>query len=114
MVDGVCVQNHQLKGLGEFKYPLDLTLDLRCINMSHFECVSLLFLQTVGVGLTLAHSPKLERVLDRSMMGLLFRTDLLAKDRSAVTRVIEILRMLRQKYTDQLKSTASVTTGVNL
>lgn len=35
--------------------------------------------------------PKLERVLDLSIMGLLLRTDLLAKDRSAVTRVIEIL-----------------------
>lgn len=30
-------------------------------------------------------------MLDLSIMGLLLRTDLLAKDRSAVTRVIEIL-----------------------
>lgn len=37
-------------------------------------------------------APKLERVLDLSMMGLLLRTDLFAKDRSAVTRVIEILQ----------------------
>lgn len=38
--------------------------------------------------------PKLERVLDRSMMALLLgllRTDLLARDISAVTRVIDIL-----------------------
>lgn len=35
--------------------------------------------------------PKLERVLDRSMMGLLLMTDRLANDRSAVTCVIEIL-----------------------
>lgn len=38
--------------------------------------------------------PKLERVLDLSMMALLlglFRTDLLAKEISAVTRVIDIL-----------------------
>lgn len=31
-------------------------------------------------------------MLDRSIMGLLLRTDLLANDRSAVTRVIEILK----------------------
>lgn len=39
--------------------------------------------------------PRLERVLDRSMMALLlglFKTDLLASDMSAVTRVIEILK----------------------
>lgn len=42
--------------------------------------------------LILAQLPRLERVLDLSIMGLLLRTDLLAKDRSAVTRVIEILR----------------------
>lgn len=36
--------------------------------------------------------PKLERVLDLSIMGLLLRTDLLARDKSAVTRVIEILQ----------------------
>lgn len=38
--------------------------------------------------------PRLERVLDRSMMALLLgllRTDLLASDMSAVTRVIDIL-----------------------
>lgn len=40
-------------------------------------------------------SPKLERVLDLSMMALLLgllRTDLLASDISAVTRVIDILQ----------------------
>lgn len=31
-------------------------------------------------------------MLDLSIMGLLLRTDLLANDRSAVTRVIEILK----------------------
>lgn len=39
--------------------------------------------------------PKLERVLDLSMMALLLgllRTDLLASDISAVTRVIDILQ----------------------
>lgn len=39
--------------------------------------------------------PKLERVLDLSMMALLLgllRTDLLASDMSAVTRVIDILQ----------------------
>lgn len=39
--------------------------------------------------------PKLERVLDLSMMALLLgllRTDLLANDISAVTRVIDILQ----------------------
>lgn len=46
--------------------------------------------------------PRLERVLDLSIMGLLLRTDLLAKDRSAVTRVIEILRTKSQ---DTLKNT---------
>lgn len=30
MVDGVRVQNHQLQGFGELKYPLNLTLNLRC------------------------------------------------------------------------------------
>ena len=56
---------------------------------------------TVLVGLGqrahLARSPRLERVLVRSMMGLLFRTDLLARDRSAVTRVIEILQEEEKK-----------------
>lgn len=42
-----------------------------------------------------AFLPRLERVLDRSIMALLLgllRTDLLANDISAVTRVIEILK----------------------
>ena len=38
MVDGVCVQNHQLQGFGELKYPLNLTLNLRCRETSHFVC----------------------------------------------------------------------------
>lgn len=37
-------------------------------------------------------SPRLERVLDRSIMAFLFSTERFASDRSAVTRVIEILR----------------------
>lgn len=44
--------------------------------------------------------PRLERVLDRSMMALLLgllRTDLLASDMSAVTRVIDILGNFKQK-----------------
>lgn len=43
----------------------------------------------------LSFLPKLERVLDLSMMALLLgllRTDLLAKEMSAVTRVIDILQ----------------------
>lgn len=34
----------------------------------------------------------LERVLERSMMAFLFNTERLARDRSAVTRVMEILQ----------------------
>lgn len=30
VVDGVCVQDNQLEGLGQLKDPLDLTLDLGC------------------------------------------------------------------------------------
>lgn len=44
--------------------------------------------------------PRLERVLDRSMMALLLgllRTDLLASDISAVTRVIDILWQFTHK-----------------
>lgn len=40
------------------------------------------------------HLPRLERVLERSMMACLlglFRTDRLAREMSAVTRVIDIL-----------------------
>jgi len=43
--------------------------------------------------------PRLERVLDRSMMALLlglFNTDLLASDMSAVTLVMDILRPRKQ------------------
>lgn len=29
VVDGICIQDDQLKGLGQLKDPLDLTLDLR-------------------------------------------------------------------------------------
>lgn len=36
MVDGVCVQDHELQGFGELKYPLNLTLDLRCVNVSYW------------------------------------------------------------------------------
>ena len=57
--------------------------------MNTYEtCTSLS--ETVPVAL-----PRLERVLDRSMMALLlglFSTDLLAKDMSAVTRVMDILQ----------------------
>lgn len=35
--------------------------------------------------------------MDLSMIGLLLRTDLLARDRSAVTRVIEILQLVVAK-----------------
>lgn len=35
VVDGVRVQNHQLQGFGEFEYPLDLTLDLRCTETTY-------------------------------------------------------------------------------
>ena len=48
------------------------------------------------VMLTWPRPPRLERVLDLSIMGLLLRTDLLAKDRSAVTRVIEILMQIQR------------------
>lgn len=53
-----------------------------------------------------AFLPRLERVLDLSIMALLlglFRTDLLASDISAVTRVIEILKNYFQiwKYVTQ-------------
>lgn len=34
VVDGVRVQNHQLQSFGEFKYPLDLTLNLRCADIT--------------------------------------------------------------------------------
>lgn len=43
---------------------------------------------------THTHLPRLERVLDRSMMACLlglFKTDRLAREMSAVTRVIDIL-----------------------
>lgn len=30
VVDGVCVQNHQLQRAGQFENPLNLTLDLSC------------------------------------------------------------------------------------
>lgn len=44
MVDSVRVQNHQLQGFGEFKYPLNLTLNLRCktrhIRFSMFELIA--------------------------------------------------------------------------
>ncbi len=48
-------------------------------------------------------SPKLVRVLDLSMMGLLLRTDLFAKERSAVIRVIEILSALQYISTLDVK-----------
>lgn len=32
VVDGVCVQDHQLQGLGQLKDPLDLALNLRCTH----------------------------------------------------------------------------------
>lgn len=38
------------------------------------------------------HSPRLERVLDLSIMAFLFSTERFASDRSAVTRVIVILQ----------------------
>ena len=43
----------------------------------------------------LPHSPRLERVLDLSMMAFLLSTERLASDRSAVTRVMEILQKSR-------------------
>lgn len=86
MVDGVGVQDHQLQGLGQLEYPLDLALDLGCTD----EAGDSPNLSRPTEWVT--SSPKLERVLDRSMMGRLLRTDLLANERSAVTRVIEILR----------------------
>lgn len=96
MVDGIRVQNHQLQGFGELKYPLNLTLNLRCADKTErilLKLVSSLYQKSSGIFiLRLAQSPRLERVLDLSIMGLLLRTDLLARDRSAVTRVIEILR----------------------
>lgn len=36
VVDGVSVQNHQLQGFGKLKYPLNLTLNLRCTIETHF------------------------------------------------------------------------------
>lgn len=45
--------------------------------------------------------PRLERVLDLSMMALLlglFSTDLLANDMSAVTLVMDILKQHKQRY----------------
>lgn len=40
-------------------------------------------------------SPRLERVLDLSIMAFLFSTERFASDRSAVTRVMEILQEKR-------------------
>lgn len=54
--------------------------------------------------LTWVQLPRLERVLDLSIIGLLLRTDLLAKDRSAVTRVIEILRTKAQSTQRNIES----------
>lgn len=54
--------------------------------------------------------PRLERVLDRSIMALLlglFRTDLLAKDISAVTRVIEMLKNHLQIWKDVIQNVHS-------
>lgn len=50
-----------------------------------------LFIFIYSLALVCCRSPRLERVFDRSMIAFLFSTDLLARDRSAVTRVIEIL-----------------------
>lgn len=48
--------------------------------------------------------PKLDRVFERSIIALLlglFRTDLLAREMSAVTLVIDILRIGTQNSTSQ-------------
>lgn len=106
MIDGVGVQDHQLQGFGELKYPLDLALNLRCTDDTQGDLPSLNLVDRLVH--TWARSPKLERVLDRSMMGRLLRTDLLAKERSAVTRVIEILpknqKKKKKKYTNCFQS----------
>lgn len=50
--------------------------------------------------------PRLERVLDLSMMALLlglFSTDLLANDMSAVTLVMDILKIMRNTQVMQRK-----------
>lgn len=91
VVDGVSVQNHQLQGFGELKYSLNLTLNLRCTDETHLAYTYVITEAKRLFVLMFALLPRLERVLDLSMMGLLFRTDLFAKDRSAVTRVMEIL-----------------------
>lgn len=116
VIDGVCIQDDQLERLGQLKDPFYLTLDLSCEETKekrtsctrHFKFSSWLDIKKMchlflaGINLYLAkktdqrhlscHSPRLERVLDLSIMAFLFSTERFANDRSAVTRVIEILQ----------------------
>lgn len=66
--------------------------DLTCRNKSSILSCKYLFLaHKKNQGQLCFNSPRLERVLDLSMMAFLFSTERFASDRSAVTRVIEIL-----------------------
>jgi len=51
----------------------------------------IIFMYYLALPLYVCHSPRLERVFDLSMIAFLLILGLLARDRSAVTRVIEIL-----------------------
>lgn len=54
-----------------------------------------LYLATLDQRQLFSLSPRLERVLDLSIMAFLFSTERFASDRSAVTRVMEILKTKR-------------------
>lgn len=95
VVDGVSVQHHQLQGLGQLKDAFDLTLHLGWGDTG--RAVS----GWAGPGRGSLHpwaepgpSPMLDRVVERSRIACLprlLRMERLARDRSAVMWVMEIL-----------------------
>lgn len=95
VVDGVSVQHHQLQGLGQLKDAFDLTLHLGWGDTG--GAVS----GWAGPGRGSLHpraepgpSPMLDRVVERSRIACLprlLRMERLARDRSAVMWVMEIL-----------------------
>lgn len=105
MVDGVSIQHHQLQRPGQLKDPLYFTLDFRYEENNHMDLIQPVSSHAGGVNIYCTCTspsqtapvclPRLERVLDLSMMALLlglFSTDRLANDMSAVTLVMDILQ----------------------
>lgn len=110
VIDGVCIQDNQLKWLGQLKDPLYFTLDFSCgwqgVAWATFNRAASLKAEEASIlsrcssffskekikDIFFHLSPRLERVLDLSIMGFLFSTERFANERSAVTRVIVILQ----------------------